>query len=700
MPDDDGGKPPKPGASSRKQGRPPKDLSGQSGAQREFADIIRKEFFDRLADLGVTTHQISAALGGEEFKGFSTTSLSQYRAGKRVPDRDKLLRLLAYAEEKVGRPLGDGVREHVLAKYSAALRETNPQLHRFYELMDEHEQVVAERDQAREDHKRARDELVQCQQSLDEALLRAEQLEAEAQRAGQEEARRQERGEAAENEIVRLQGEQDELLRAVRGARAGQQAARKEIRRLEDLLVQQGQETARSEAGLKDENAALAADVSAAAARVAELERTEQSLRGELEQVTAALEQAETRNGELASQHAVVLRSRAEVGQRLSVVRRQRRALEDKLAEATQRVSACMRQLTVAERRVARVESELVAVYRSRDALLDDPTAPGQVVTEAVEAVDAAWQSYEGEIARIEQHAVVPPGETTPPPARTSESPDATAGALLSGGTAAQTLGAPSSQGGTPSSPPAPSSGRPSRDQILRDLKRSNRELDRAMRRLSHPPIRWARVALVITTASAVIGATGYALWASWPDGSQRADNSPKPSASAPTTASSSQSASTPRVETSPDLGKQAMNTQAIMRLVPCTETESLTPVTLKLTSKRIDYDPDEIPTVVFKITSESECRINVTSNVRLSIAPAIAEKPIWNSFSCTAQRKDRWIAVSPNTPATVTYRWNRLTNNSCTNTKEAPAGTYLATGSFTSLFIPDEMASFVLTDE
>jgi hypothetical protein len=134
------------------------------------------------------------------------------------------------------------------------------------------------------------------------------------------------------------------------------------------------------------------------------------------------------------------------------------------------------------------------------------------------------------------------------------------------------------------------------------------------------------------------------------------------------------------------------------MRLDPCTETESLTPVTLKLTSKHNVYEPNENPTLVFKITSESKCRINATSNVHLSITPAGAEKPIWNSVSCTAQQKDRWIAVSPNTPATVTYQWNRLTNNSCTNTKEASAGTYLATGSFTSLFVSDEMTSFVLS--
>ncbi|MFF9870473.1 PQQ-binding-like beta-propeller repeat protein [Streptomyces sp. NPDC013953] len=409
MPKDDDGGVPARGVPSRKQGRPPKDLSGLEGAQREFADVIRKEFFDRLAGLGVTTAQISAALG----EGFSGPSLSKFRAGERVPDRDKLLRLLAYAQEVAKQPLPQDVREHVLEKYYAALRGANPQLHDFYRLMDEREQMVAERDTAREEQHRARDELVQCQESLGQVQRRVEQLEAEAKQAEREALRRQEREEAAENEIVQLQEQQDQWLRAVRGARAEQQAARKEIRRLQDLLVQQTQEAARSEAGLKDENAALTAEVSAAAARVAELEQTEQALRSKLEQVTAALERAEARSGELASEHAVVLDSRAVVSQRLSLARVQRRDLEDKQAALRQQVTTAIRQLTAAERAVADLESRLVAVYRSRDALLEEPAAPGQAVAEAVEAVDAAWQSYEVEISRIEQHAIVSPGGTT-----------------------------------------------------------------------------------------------------------------------------------------------------------------------------------------------------------------------------------------------------------------------------------------------
>ncbi|MGA5559301.1 PQQ-binding-like beta-propeller repeat protein [Streptomyces lavendulocolor] len=404
---EDGQNVPKPGTPPRKQGRPQKNLTAQ-GAQREFAEVIRAEFFDRLARLGVTTAQISKALGD----GFSVPSLSKFRAGERVPDRDKLLRLLAFAEEKAGRPLPDGVKEHVLEKYYAALRETNVQLHDFYRLLDEREKIAGERDIAREEQRRTGAKLVECQASLSQVRYRVEQLEAESRRAELEELRRQEREEAAENEAVRLQERHDQLERAVRQARVGQQAAHKEIRRLQNQLVQQTEESARSEASLRETNAELAAKTARVSARVAELEQTEQALRAELEQVTATLEQVRARNHDLASQHAVVLRSRALVGQRLSQARQQRRDLEVKQAALKQRETAAMRKLTAAQRRVADAESRLVAVYRSRDALLDNPAAPDQVVTEAVEAVDAAWQSYEVEISRIEQHAVVPTGGT------------------------------------------------------------------------------------------------------------------------------------------------------------------------------------------------------------------------------------------------------------------------------------------------
>ncbi|MEJ8639745.1 hypothetical protein [Streptomyces sp. MS2.AVA.5] len=46
----------------------------------------------------------------------------------RISDRDKLLRLLAYAEEVVGKLLPDEPREHVMEAYYGALRATDQKL--------------------------------------------------------------------------------------------------------------------------------------------------------------------------------------------------------------------------------------------------------------------------------------------------------------------------------------------------------------------------------------------------------------------------------------------------------------------------------------------------------------------------------------------------------------------------------------------
>ncbi|MFJ6944111.1 PQQ-binding-like beta-propeller repeat protein [Streptomyces wuyuanensis] len=386
--------------------------------------MIRAEFFDRLAGLGVTTAKISAALG----EGFSGPSLSKFRSGERVPDRDKLLRLLALAEEKVGQPLPDGVREHVLEKYYAALFETNRMLHDFYRMWDERDEAVGELEEAREEHRRERAELVRCRASLQQVLHQVSVLEAEAKAAKREERLRQEREEAAEREVERLHDQRENLTREVRSARAGQQAARKEVRRLQDLLVQQTEASERSEAGLKEDNSALSAKVCEFEAKVAELQHDERVLRSRLEKTTAALEQAEARSGELVLRHAVVLRSRAEVGRRLTAARQRRRDLEDKQSALRQRQGVTMRRLTAAERRVADLEGRLVAAYRSRDALLEHPAAPGQAVAEAEETVDAAWQTYEVEISRIEDRGVVVPQEGTtgtqpPGTAETAEEP-------------------------------------------------------------------------------------------------------------------------------------------------------------------------------------------------------------------------------------------------------------------------------------
>ncbi|WP_329202740.1 MULTISPECIES: outer membrane protein assembly factor BamB family protein [unclassified Streptomyces] len=421
VPKDDGGSVPEAGHPQRRQGRQPKDLSDVSESRREFAEVMRGEFFDRLAALGVTTAQISAGMG----KGFSGAQLSRFRSGEQLPgDRDQVLRLLAYAEEVVGQPLPDGVREYVLEKYYKVLEHSNGKLHDLYRLMDMRDRVVGERDEALEKHRLDQIELVKCQESLREARAVVARLEFEAGKAEREEAQRQQREEASENEVRRLQDQQDQLTRAARGARSEQQAAHKEIRRLQDLLVQQRAESARSEKLLKGENTALAEQMSQFRDRVADLERAEQSLRTELDQVAAALAQAEARSSELGSRHEVVLHSRAVIGERLSAARRHRRDLADKLTACRERETAAMRKLTDAQKHIADLESRLVAAFRSRDALLEHPSAPGEAVAEAEETVDAAWRSVEKTVLLIEAQAVVVPDRgTTPAGAAPAEEP-------------------------------------------------------------------------------------------------------------------------------------------------------------------------------------------------------------------------------------------------------------------------------------
>lgn len=279
-----------------------------------------------------------------------------------------------------------------------------------------------------------------------------------------------------------------------------------------------------------------------------------------------------------------------------------------------------------------------------------------------------------------------PPGQGSRPPSGPSR-PTATSTAAFT-----------HEDTGLDSAPVRAGDGR-SPDRILRDLKRSNKELDRAMRALNRRG-RWARIAVLIATGAAVIAGTGYALWASRADGNQRTDDSSRPSASPHT--SSQHTTPPPRRDTLADLGNQTVNSTAVMRLPRCTDTDSLIPVTLQLRSERKSYDSTDTPVLILKIKSTSTCRINATPKlVSLTITRAGEDKPLWSSASsCSTQTPDRWIVVSPSTPATVTYRWNLYRNTSCSEARKAPTGLYVASGDLGSLFASEAKASFVVTSD
>ena len=388
-----------PGTGPRRQGRQPKGLSQSlPQAQREFAELIRDHFFDPLADLGVTTAEIHAALGD----GYSGTTLSRFRSGERVPDRDKLLRLLAYAEEVVDQPLPDGVREHVMEVYYAALRATDEKLHDLYRLMDERDLRIVERDEARTVQERYRADLVRCQESLQALEGRVRGLKSRMHEAAQQDARVQQREQAVEDEIVRLQERHDVLMRASHTARAEQRAARKEIGRLQDLLAQQGELVVRSRAEHDEQVGSLREQNSQAVAAAQRASEAEQQALAEVRELQEQLRAVTAESTATASSHALVLRSRDELSKQLAETNSRQQQYQRDLDQAQQAVAEQMRRALTAERKVADLEQRLIAAFRSRDALLDAPGSPEAVVTEAEDTVDAAWRRVEREVARIE----------------------------------------------------------------------------------------------------------------------------------------------------------------------------------------------------------------------------------------------------------------------------------------------------------
>ncbi|MFD9214579.1 PQQ-binding-like beta-propeller repeat protein [Streptomyces sp. NPDC059544] len=464
MAEGDGGRSPDPRV-PRKQGRQPKDLAASAGgARREFAELIRTEFFDRLTALGVTTADISEALGS----GFSATTLSRFRNADRVPDRDKLLRLLAYAEEIVGQPLPGEARERVIEAYYAALKITNKPLHDSYRLMDERDRSVAQREQALAEQQRLRTELVRCQESLEKARQEVASLEAQARRARRGEVLELEQAQSAEDDLERCLEQQAELARTAREARGRQSAARKEVQRLLDLVEQQDQRAARLDEDREREVGELRAALLAAQEAVEESRRAEQTAQAELAEVRESLERAESDAAQRAAERDAVLASRAEVSQRLLQARVEQLRLEEELRQAQESEAEQQRLRVAAERQVADLEERLVAAFRSRDALLEDRNAPEEALAEAESTVDEAWATIGHEVARIQrQGGLLPPGGTTTPEAEAG--PDAEAVIVPPGESDAPAKAKPAarstpppSASTRPASPPAPHTSSPS----------------------------------------------------------------------------------------------------------------------------------------------------------------------------------------------------------------------------------------------
>ncbi|MFG2288379.1 caspase domain-containing protein [Streptomyces sp. NPDC048595] len=234
-----------------------------------------------------------------------------------------------------------------------------------------------------------------------------------------------------------------------------------------------------------------------------------------------------------------------------------------------------------------------------------------------------------------------------------------------------------------------------------KELQKESGRLDRQWKRITRGRIAWGRVALLVGATSLLIGGLGYGIWASYEPSGSRTDRtagkSSTASASPSVPAGGLRTAPTPPPGTTPDLGGQAVNTAAVKDLPRCTAAGPTGPVTAQLRAQHNSYRGNEDPVLVLTVTSTSACRINATpQSVRLTLT-STENHPMWDSSPCAAWVPDRWIAVSPSAPATLTYRWNRHRLASCRETAKAPAGTYLATGTLTALSSLRTQTSFVL---
>ncbi|MFD8376558.1 hypothetical protein ACFV2Z_38410 [Streptomyces sp. NPDC059688] len=129
-------------------------------------------------------------------------------------------------------------------------------------------------------------------------------------------------------------------------------------------------------------------------------------------------------------------------------------------------------------------------------------------------------------------------------------------------------------------------------------------------------------------------------------------------------------------------LGKQPVNTTAVMRLPPCKDGYTTWSLSAKPSyAPDAAYEANEEPVFVFTVTGRTRCRINAVHDlISVRVQTVSSGATVWDSGSCTHGRPaDRWIAVS-RTPATLTYIWDRTSNAPCASTKKAPAGKYTVT--------------------
>ncbi|GAA1250662.1 hypothetical protein GCM10009665_46660 [Kitasatospora nipponensis] len=132
--------------------------------------------------------------------------------------------------------------------------------------------------------------------------------------------------------------------------------------------------------------------------------------------------------------------------------------------------------------------------------------------------------------------------------------------------------------------------------------------------------------------------------------------------------------------------GAPPINTGEVMALPVCTASQ----LTLELAGTQNAYQPKDRPTFELKVrnASGSPCRVDLSQAAAAITVNSASGERIWSSADCVADKRGRWVQVSPATALTETFVWERTRSKpQCatpTDTTAVPAGNYLVQAELT----------------
>ncbi|HET6354874.1 hypothetical protein [Streptomyces sp.] len=177
-----------------------------------------------LKDSGWDYRRLAARLSERFGKGYSLTTLQRMGAGGKLPPREVLDDILALVDAEAD-GLGSVAQRSLTRLYYQALEITDPDLYRFYQLVEERDRFRASGEQLAAEAAALRGELEDERASKHHALQhRVAELEAAVAAVAEEARQARDAARDIENELIEVSRERDLLLAEQDRRRAEQEA--------------------------------------------------------------------------------------------------------------------------------------------------------------------------------------------------------------------------------------------------------------------------------------------------------------------------------------------------------------------------------------------------------------------------------------------------------------------------------------------